>query len=594
VSDGEMILTAGALLTAGIAASLLAGRLRVPGLLLVLAIGMIVGSDGTGWIAFDDYQVAQTVGIIALALILFEGGLAAGLPEIRPVLGMSISLALIGTVVTAALAGLAAGLLFDVSTSEGMLIGSIVAATDGAAVFAILRGSSLKRRLARTLEGESGLNDPIAILLVLGFIEVIKDPSYGLVDFAELFVMEIGIGLVIGLGVGWLAVRAFQGVNLATPGLYPVASLAMAALSFGAADALHGSGFLAVYLTGLLMGSTALPALQTVVAFHAGIAWVAQLGMFLTLGLLVFPSQLLDVAVEGTVLALVLAFVARPVAVWISTAGVRMSVGDRSVLGWAGLRGAVPVVLATFPVIEGIEGSQEFFDIVFFAVVLSTLLQGGTIEPVARWLKATSSEPALPPPLVEIGTIRGLGADVLEVPVREGDAAVGARVRELGLPREALVSVLVREGEALLPRGSTRIHAGDRLHILTRREALEEVRGLRERWRVGPVGPPERPAPALRGRPVIASIRPWDPEADGDPAAPQAINGREVIERLSLRRDSPGALVRLDDGRYAFTSPVLVIGSRGIVSDQARKRARETDDDGDAAWFQDVLSALAR
>jgi cell volume regulation protein A len=593
MTDGELILVAGAMLAAGIGASLLAGRLRVPGLLLVLAIGMVIGSDGTGWIEFDDYEVAQTVGIIALALILFEGGLVAGLPEIRPVLGMAVSLAIIGTIVTAVLAGLAATLLFDVSTSEGMLIGSIVAATDGAAVFAILRGSSLKRRLARTLEGESGMNDPIAILLVLGFIEVIKDPGYGLLDFVELFVMEIGIGLAVGLGIGYGAVAAFRAVQLATPGLYPVASLAAAAVSFGAADALHGSGFLAVYLTGLIMGSTRLPALQTVTAFHQGIAWVAQLGMFLTLGLLVFPSQLPEVAVEGTLLAIVLAFVARPVAVWISTAGAKMSIGDRSVLGWAGLRGAVPVVLATFPVIDGIDGSREFFNIVFFAVVLSTLLQGATIEPLARRLGATSDEPALPPSLVEIGTIRGLGADVIEVPIRDGDAAAGARVRELGLPREALVSVLVREGEALLPRGSTRIHAGDRLHILTRREAMDEVRGLLTRWRDGPVGPPERPAPTVRGRPVIASIRPWTPE-DGDPAYPDAINGREVIERLSLRRDAPGALVRLDDGRYAVTSPLLVVGSRDLLSEQARRRARETTDDGDAAWWQDVISAVAR
>ena len=593
MSDGHLILVAGAMLAAGIAASLLAGRLRVPGLLLVLAVGMAIGSDGTGWIDFDDYELAQTVGIIALALILFEGGLAAGLPEIRPVLGMAISLAVVGTIVTAALAGLAATLLFDVSTSEGMLIGSIVAATDGAAVFAILRGSSLKRRLARTLEGESGLNDPVAILLVIGFIEVIKDPGYGFLDFAELFVLEIGIGLAVGVAFGYLAVRAFRAVKLATPGLYPVASLAAAALSFGAAETLHGSGFLAVYLTGLLMGSTQIPALQTVVAFHQGIAWVAQLGMFLTLGLLVFPSELVDVAVEGTVLALVLAFVARPVAVWVATAGVRMPIGERSVLGWAGLRGAVPVVLATFPVIEGIEGSQTFFDLVFFAVVLSTLLQGGTIEPLARRLGATSDEPALPPSLVEVGTIRGLGADVIEVPIREGDAAAGHRVRELGLPREALVSVLVRDGEALLPRGSTRIRAGDRLHVLTRREALEEVRGLTKQWRTGPVGPPPSRAPSLRGSPVILTMRPWT-EADGDPAAPAEINGREVIERLSVRRDVPGALVRLADGRYAVTSPLLVVGSRGNVSDQARRRARETDDDGEAAWWQDVLSAVAR
>jgi cell volume regulation protein A len=405
--------------------------------------------------------------------------------------------------------------------------------------------------------------------------------------------MEIGIGLAIGVLVGVGAQRAFQSIRLATPGLYPVASLAAAALAFGAADALHGSGFLAVYLAGLMLGTGRIPARQTIVAFHQGLAWVAQLGMFLTLGLLVFPSRLLDVALEGTILALVLAFVARPVAVAVSTAGVRMSLGDRAVLGWAGLRGGVPVVLATFPVLRGIDGGQQLFDIVFFAVVLSTLLQGGTIEPLARRLGATSDEPALPPPLLEIGTIRGLGADVLEVPVREGDACVGKRVRELGLPREALVSVLVRDGEALLPRGSTRIQAGDRLHVLTRREAMDTLRGLAARWRSGPVGPPPRPVVPLRGRPVITSIRPWT-ERDGDPSSPGSVNGREVIERLSLRRDVPGALVVLDDGRYAVTSPLLVVGSRQVLSEQARRRAREASDDGEATWWQDVLSACAR
>jgi len=593
VSDGNLILVAGGLLAAGIAASLLAGRLRVPGLLLVLAIGMIAGSDGTGWIAFDDYELAQTVGVIALALILFEGGLAAGLPEIRPVLGTAVSLAVVGTILTALIAGLAATVLFDLPLDRGMLIGSIVAATDGAAVFAILRGSSLKRRLARTLEGESGMNDPVAVLLVVGFIEVIRQPGYGFADFALLFVQEIGIGLLTGIAVGWLAVSAFRRVPLATPGLYPVASLAAAAIAFGAADALHGSGFLAVYLAGLALASARIPAQQTIVAFHQGLAWVAQLGMFLTLGLLVFPSQLLDVALEGTLLALVLAFVARPLAVLVATAATRMSRGDRAVLGWAGLRGAVPVVLATFPVLEGIEGSLELFNIVFFAVVLSTLLQGGTIEPLARRLRATSNEPALPAPLVEVGTIRGLGADVLEVPIREGDAAVGARVRELGLPREALVSVLVRDGEALLPRGSTQIVAGDRLHVLTRREALETVRTAAARWRTGPVGPPPRPAVRMSGRSVITSMRPWT-ERDGDPAAPATVNGVPVVERLSLRRDVPGGLHLLEDGRVAVTSPLLVVGSRQVLSDQARRRAREAADDGEAAWWQDVLSALAR
>ena len=267
------------------------------------------------------------------------------------------------------------------------------------------------------------------------------------------------------------------------------------------------------------MGSANLPARQTVHAFHDGLAWVAQLTMFLALGLLVFPHQLDEIAWQGTLIAVVLVFIARPLAVLVATAFAPLNMTDRLVLGWAGLRGAVPVVLATFPVIEGIEGSLTFFNIAFFAVLLSTLLQGTTFEPLARWLGATTEEPALPRPLVEVGSIRQLGADVVEVPIAEGDAAIGVRVRDLGLPRDALVNVLVRGDEALPPRGSTRLEAGDLLYIVARQSAVAALQDARERWRTGPVGPAPRPArPPSTGAPIFTT-RPWG-EADGDPDAP--------------------------------------------------------------------------
>src|SRR4051794_16579048 len=215
-----------------------AGRIRLPGLVLVLAFGMAIGSEGLGWVHFDDYGLAQTVGIVALALILFEGGLAAGLPEIRPVLGPSLSLAVFGTLITALLAGLVAAWLFGLSLPQGMLLGSILASTDGAAVFAVLRGSTLRRRLARPLEGEGGFNDPVAVLLVLGFIHWIKRPDYGVLDMLGLFAPEVAIGLAVGVLIGGAAVLVLRRVPLATAGLYPVASLAAAALAYGAADTL--------------------------------------------------------------------------------------------------------------------------------------------------------------------------------------------------------------------------------------------------------------------------------------------------------------------------------------------------------------------
>jgi potassium/hydrogen antiporter len=599
MSDGELILVAGALLAAGIAASLLAARVRLPGLLLFLGLGMAIGSDGTGWIDFGrdsaDYEFARTIGIVALALILFEGGLTAGFDAIRPVLRPALGLALVGTFITAAITGLAAAWLFDLSTLEGLLLGSIIASTDGAAVFSVLRGSTLRRPLAHTLEGEAGFNDPVAVLLVIGFIEWIQQPDYGLSDMVLLFGVEVGIGLVAGVAVGWLSAQALRRARLDTPGLYPVATLAAAALAFGVADFLHGSGFLAVYIAGLALGSATIPAKRTVTVFHQGLGWVAQIVMFLALGLLVFPSGLDDVWFEGTVVALVLLFVARPVATFAGTAFDPFSVREKVVLGWAGLRGAVPVVLATFPVIDRVPDAEDvFFNVVFFAVVLSTLLQGATFEPLAARLGVTTNEPALPRPLAESGTIRRLGAEVSEYPVAPEDAIAGRRVRDLGLPRDALVSVIVRGSEAVLPRGSTRIEVGDRLHVVVRSEVARRMPDVLERWRRGPIGEEARPPRELVGISSVFTSRPWDEEDDGDPAYPEELLGVAVREHLRTRRDRRGALVALADGRYALTGPTLAAGGARQLQAYARRRLARESDETARAWWQEVIGALAR
>jgi potassium/hydrogen antiporter len=260
VHEAELILATGALLAAGLVASLAAGRLRIPGLVLFLGVGMAIGSDGTGWIDFSDYELARFVGIIALGLILYEGGLTAGFGEIRPVLWSVLSLATLGTAVTAAVTGVAVAWLLDRPLLEGLLLGAILCSTDGAAIFALLRGSTLRRRLARTLEGEAGMNDPVAVLLVLGFIQWIEQPESGLVHMLQLLVQQLLIGGVVGLLVGRIAAVAFQRAQLASAGLYPVASIATAAIAFGGAEILHGSAFLAVYLTGLVIGSAPIPA----------------------------------------------------------------------------------------------------------------------------------------------------------------------------------------------------------------------------------------------------------------------------------------------------------------------------------------------
>jgi cell volume regulation protein A len=451
VSDANLILITGALLIAGLFATVAAGRLRVPGLVLFLGLGMLVGSDGFGWIDFDDYELARTIGVVALALILFEGGLSVGLAEIRPVLRPSVALALVGTVVTAAITGLVATSLFDLSFLEGMLLGSIVSVTDGAAIFGLLRQSRLRQRLTRTLEGETGLSDPVAILLVVGLIDWIQLPDYGAGDMAWLLVRELSIGLGIGLAVGWLAVQALRRAWLGSEAGYVIGTMGTAALAYGAASSLHGSGFLAVYLAGLVLGTMPIPAKRAVVVFHEGLALVAQVTMFIVLGLLVFPSQLGDVAVEGTVLAIVLVFVARPIATFVSTAFERFSARERAILAWAGLRGAVPVVLATFPVIDGVSHSFDFFNIVFFAVLLSTLVQGATFEPFAHALGVTSSGPVSEPAIRRPRTA-GQSAQILMVrPWREGEGDASFPTQVLGVPvEEQLLSRLDRPGALLV------------------------------------------------------------------------------------------------------------------------------------------------
>lgn len=594
---GPIIFFAGALLIAGLLASLLAGRLRVPVLLLFLGLGMLFGSDATGLIHFNDYQLARNIGIIALTLILFEGGLSAGFREIRPVLGGAISLALIGTVVTALVAGFVAAALFNLSVLEGLLVGSILAATDGAAVFAVLRGSTLRRKLARTLEGEAGFNDAVGVVMVLGFIEWIKHSQahthYGVFDFVWLFVKELGIGLVFGYVIGQVAVFALNRVRLVSAGLYPVASIAIAAVTYGSVDSLGGSGFLAVYVTGLMLGSAKFPGKRTIVTFHEGLGWLAQVTMFLALGLLVSPRDLPRIALEGTGVALIAAFVARPIGVLFSTWFSRYSWQERIVLGWAGLRGAVPVVMATFPVLADVPHSLEFFNVVFFAVLVSTLLQGATFQPFARLLGVTTNESALPRPLTEETTVARLGAEVIEFNVKRGDAIVGARVRELGLPREALLNLIVRKQQAIPPRGSTRIDVGDGLHILVRQEAATEFREILSRWRSGPIGAQVRAARAPRAFRAPFVSRPWR-ETDDPPGRPSKIGEIEVVQQLRTRRDgTPGALVSMADGRYAFTGPVVAIGSARHVQDSARQRLRLADTDAEQAWWRDVIGALS-
>jgi cell volume regulation protein A len=591
MSSSHVILAAGALLAAAVAASLVAARLRIPGLLLFLAVGMAAGADGAGWVSFDDYRLARDVSMAALALILFDGGLRSGFSTLRDVLRPSLSLAILGTIGVAVVTSVAAALLFGLSALRSLLLGSIVASTDSAAVFGLLRGSALSTRLVRTIEGESGLNDPVALILVAGFVDWIEHPRYGVGDMVALALRSLVLGGLCGYLVGRIAGDVLSRLRLPVPGLYPAASLAVAALAYGTATTTQGSGFLAVYVAALALADAGVPGRQTIGIFHDGLAWISQAVLFLVLGLLVRPSGLEPVAAEGAALALIVVLLARPLATLAATIGQGFTLPERAVLAWAGLRGAVPIVFATIPVAADLPGSKQFFDVVFFAVVVSTLLQGLTFVPLARVLGLTAVAPPLPRPLVEFGGVRRLGAEFVEYTVTLADGVVGRRVRDLELPLGMSLAVIVRGEEAFPPAPSSRLKLGDRLHFLVREEVAWRIPELLER-----LSDPASDA-SISARynlePSGLVSEPWTAD-HGDPADPVILQGTVVVENLRLRADGGGALVQLEDGRYGVTGATLAVGSAEALRRYAGRRLARAADEDDALWWREVAAALRR
>jgi cell volume regulation protein A len=477
-----MLLLVGAVLSASIVVALGAARTGLPVLVAFLGLGMFLGSDGPGGIVFDDAKLAREVGIVGLALILYEGGLQTSWRRLRQVAVPAALLSTLGVVLSAVLTGVAAHVLFDLSRSEAILLGAVVSSTDAAAVFATLRFTHIRRRVARTLEAESGGNDPMAIALTLGLIAWIERPeSYGFADLAMLVVRQIGLGLLVGIVLGAVASWVFARLPHSIGAFAPVASVAAAAFSFGATDVIGGSGFLAVYLVGLAVGSTPSRYRRQLVAFHEGLAFLAQVALFVVLGLLVFPRQLSNVAVAGLALALLLVVVIRPVAVWASTALNAFNSRERLLLGWAGLRGAVPIVLATFVLSSHVPHANTIFNAVFFVVVISTILQGTTLEWFAGRLGLLSpAQPSHEAP-IEVAALSKL--DLIDFDVAPDHAIAGVAVRELGLPRSAIIAIVGRGDDSIPPRGSTIIEPGDRLFVLAPRSMRRDVEDVFSRWR---------------------------------------------------------------------------------------------------------------
>ncbi len=481
MNEGELLLVIGAVLAGAVVVALGAARIGVPALVAFLGLGMLLGSEGPGGIGFDNAELARSVGVVGLAAIIYEGGLSTSWRRLRRVARPAALLATVGVVATALLTTPAAHLLLGLPWLQATLLGAVVASTDAAAVFATLRYTAINRRLARTLEAETGLNDPMAVALTLGLIAWIDTPRGGFVHLVVELVRQLGFGLVAGVAFAALASLIFARLPPSVGAFAPVASLAIAALAFGAADVVGGSGFLAVYLVGLTIGSTPSRYRHQIVAFHQGLAFLAQVTLFVVLGLLVIPDELGGVAVGGLALAVLLGAVIRPVAVWVSTALSPFSARDRFFLGWAGLRGAAPIVLATFALSAGLQAADTIFNAVFFVVLVSTLLQGTTIEWFARRLHLVEPAPAVTTPPLQVDALGPL--ELVEFTVAADHAIAGSAVGGLGLPPHALIAAVNRGPDTIPPGGATLLQPGDRLYILNPRTRHPELEDVLARWR---------------------------------------------------------------------------------------------------------------
>ncbi|MFN3217677.1 MAG: potassium/proton antiporter [Acidimicrobiales bacterium] len=474
------IVVASALTVVGVLTSKLSSRIGVPALLLFLGVGMLAGSDGPGGIAFDNAELAQSLGVIALAFILFSGGLDTSWREARPVLPQGIALASVGVLSTAAIVGIGAIWILDVPLATGLLVGAIVSSTDAAAVFAVLRSRNigLRRPIRPLLELESGSNDPMAVFLTIGFLELVTQPDSTALGMLPLFASQMAVGAAVGFGAGYLGVWSLNRIRLDYDGLYPVFALALVGATYGVAALLQGSGFLAVYIAGIIGSRNRFIHKQSLMRFLDGIAWVGQIGMFVVLGLLVFPSDLPDVALEGLLIAGILIFVARPIAVFLSLTPFRTPWREQALIGWVGLRGAAPIILATFPLMEGAEDADLIFDVVFFTVLTSVLIQGTTISLAARWLGVTEPMPQRTAWPFELVTPTPDGSELREVTVAAETAADGRAVVDLGLPAGTMIVLVRRDGSFAVPTGSTVLQSDDELLVLATPDGFQHLRQL--------------------------------------------------------------------------------------------------------------------
>lgn len=480
MNEHLVFLVVGAILAVSLFIATVASRMGVPSLIAFLAIGMVLGPDGLATFEFIDAHTAQIVGTIGLAVILFEGGLSTSWRRLREAAVPAVLLSTFGVLITAALTGVTAYLIFDLDWLYALLLGAVVSSTDAAAVFATLRFTSIRRRLARTLEAETGGNDPMAIALTIGLITWIQHSSYGGDDLFWLVVQEMGLGLVVGLAMGLLAMRIFSRLPPAIGAFAPVASLAAGALAFGLAGAIGGSGFLAIYLVGLAIGSTPSRYRSQLTAFHEGFAFLAQVALFIVLGLLVTPKDLAPVALPSLLLAILLVIVIRPLAVYISLLPLsRFTVRDKALIGWAGLRGAVPIVLGTFVLTSEISNAHTIFNVVFFVVIISALIQGTTLEWMAKRLGVIDKS------FRETTHADGVSniSELVEFDIAPWHSIAGSTINELGLPGKVTISRVKRKSKAIKFDGKTVLYTGDKLYVSVPNARRPELDDVITRWR---------------------------------------------------------------------------------------------------------------
>jgi cell volume regulation protein A len=447
-------------------------RVGVPVVLIFLVMGMLGGSEGIGGIDFSDYHFAYRVGTVALCLILFDGGLNTSWRSIRSAAAPAGILATVGVVGTAALVALA-GRALGLSWTEALLIGAIVSSTDAAAVFAVLRGGSMKlrERVGRTIEVESCLNDPMAVILTLGVIAAIRTDgnlSWGLLALQVPAQLLVGAG--IGAAMGWLTRMIVVHGRMSNGGLFPVVTTAGAMTAYGLATTAYGSGFLAVFVCGVVLGNGELPYRLGLRRIHDAAAWMSQVVMFLMLGLLVFPSQLVPVAGIGLLLGLVLAIVVRPLVVLVCLAAFRWPLRETGYIGWVGLRGAVPIILATFPVMEGLPEAARVFHLVFFIVVLSALVPGASIVPMARRLGVSLPGRSEPAAAIELNSLKHLSGDIKVYHIHPSVAVCGATLAEVAFPPGASAVLVVRDQQLIAARGHTQLLEGDHVYVFCQAE----------------------------------------------------------------------------------------------------------------------------